>query len=83
MPKREIKEKLGALLEFAIFSHRWFQEGKPSFRAVDTHRPFTRGYHKLASLCAQCGCRLAWSDTCCIDKSSSAKLDEAIRSMFR
>ncbi|KAI8681067.1 HET domain-containing protein [Fusarium keratoplasticum] len=26
---------------------------------------------------------LAWSDTCCIDKSSSAELDEAIRSMFR
>ncbi|KAF5005200.1 hypothetical protein FDECE_8321 [Fusarium decemcellulare] len=24
-----------------------------------------------------------WSDTCCIDKSSSSELDEAIRSMFR
>ena len=25
----------------------------------------------------------AWADTCCIDKTSSAALDEAIRSMFR
>ncbi|KAM0418808.1 hypothetical protein ACHAPT_012249 [Fusarium lateritium] len=25
----------------------------------------------------------AWSDTCCVDKSSSCELDEAIRSMFR
>ncbi|KDR74939.1 hypothetical protein GALMADRAFT_249871 [Galerina marginata CBS 339.88] len=26
---------------------------------------------------------LAWIDTCCIDKTSSAELDEAIRTMFR
>lgn len=86
MPKREIIDKLGNLLKFAIFSHRWFQEGEPSFRAIDSRRPFTRGHHKLISFCAkaaQFGCKLAWSDTCCIDKSSSAELDEAIRSMFR
>ncbi|KIJ59765.1 hypothetical protein HYDPIDRAFT_118111 [Hydnomerulius pinastri MD-312] len=29
------------------------------------------------------GCRFAWSDTCCINKESSAELDESIRSMFR
>ncbi|KAI9566359.1 hypothetical protein HD554DRAFT_2278134, partial [Boletus coccyginus] len=86
MSNGDIKDKLGNLLRFAIFSHRWFQEGEPSFRAVDSRRPFTRGYHKLINFCekaAQFGCRLAWSDTCCIDKSSSAELDEAIRSMFR
>ena len=86
MSKGEIKNRLGELLRFAIFSHRWFQEGEPSYRAVDARRPFTRGYQKLTSFCetaAQFGCRLAWSDTCCIDKTSSAELDEAIRSMFR
>lgn len=86
MSKAEIKDKLGKLLRFAIFSHRWFQEGEPSFRAVDSRRPFTRGYHKLINFCAKAtrfGCKLAWSDTCCIDKTSSAELDEAIRSMFR
>ncbi|PPQ84828.1 hypothetical protein CVT25_015122 [Psilocybe cyanescens] len=29
------------------------------------------------------GCEFAWIDTCCIDKTSSAELDESIRSMFR
>lgn len=28
-------------------------------------------------------CKFAWIDTCCIDKTSSAELDESIRSMFR
>lgn len=28
-------------------------------------------------------CHYAWSDTCCIDKSSSAELEEAIRAMYR
>ena len=82
----EIRARLGRVLRFAIFSHRWFQEGEPGFHVVDSRRPFTRGYHKLLSFCqraAQFGCRLAWSDTCCIDKTSSAELDEAIRSMFR
>lgn len=86
MSRKEIKEKLGELLKFAIFSHRWFQEGEPSYQAVDSRRPFTRGYHKLINFCeeaARFGCKLAWSDTCCIDKTSSAELDEAIRSMFR
>ncbi|KIJ10675.1 hypothetical protein PAXINDRAFT_138305, partial [Paxillus involutus ATCC 200175] len=45
-----------------------------------------KGFEKLMEFCkkaAEFGCNLAWSDTCCIDKSSSAELDEAIRSMFR
>ena len=86
MSKSEMRDRLGGLLRFAIFSHRWLQEGEPLLYAVDSRRPFTRGYDKLVNFCqraAQFGCRLAWSDTCCIDKTSSAELDEAIRSMFR
>lgn len=86
MSKGEVKDRLGNLLRFAIFSHRWFQDGEPSYRDVDSRRPFTRGYHKLIKFCekaTQFGCKLAWTDTCCIDKTSSAELDEAIRSMFR
>ncbi|KAF9222282.1 hypothetical protein BS17DRAFT_708932, partial [Gyrodon lividus] len=44
------------------------------------------GYDKLLRFCEKAqeyGCVLAWADTCCIDKSSSTELDEAIRSMFR
>lgn len=44
------------------------------------------GYDKLRSFCeraAEYGCEWAWADTCCIDKRSSAELDESIRSMYR
>lgn len=34
-------------------------------------------------LAADAGIRYAWVDTCCIDKSSSAELTEAINSMYR
>jgi hypothetical protein len=45
-----------------------------------------RGFQKIAQ-----SCRIArelelhwiWVDTCCIDRSSSAELSEAINSMFR
>ncbi|CCM01184.1 uncharacterized protein FIBRA_03232 [Fibroporia radiculosa] len=43
------------------------------------------GYDKLVAFCTKAkeyDCPFAWSDTCCIDKRSSAELDEAIRSMF-
>ncbi|EIW77448.1 hypothetical protein CONPUDRAFT_168372 [Coniophora puteana RWD-64-598 SS2] len=46
----------------------------------------TPGYEKLERFLAETsrrGIDFAWSDTCCIDKSSSAELDESIRSMFR
>ena len=44
------------------------------------------GYKKLERCCEEArrrGLHFLWSDTCCIDKSSSAELDESIRSMFR
>lgn len=43
-------------------------------------------YLKLAEFCRRAlenDCPLACSDTCCIDKSSSSELNEAIRSMYR
>ncbi|KAH8646637.1 heterokaryon incompatibility protein-domain-containing protein, partial [Xylariales sp. PMI_506] len=44
------------------------------------------GYVKIkqsASLAAQHGLHYIWIDTCCIDKTSSAELSEAINSMYR
>ncbi|KAF9236122.1 hypothetical protein BU15DRAFT_50492, partial [Melanogaster broomeanus] len=45
------------------------------------------GFQKLLRFCEKAksdyGCVYVWSDTCCIDKTSSAELEEAIRSMFR
>jgi hypothetical protein len=45
-----------------------------------------KGYAKIENSCkraAEDGLSYIWADTACIDKSSSAELDEAIRSMFR
>ena len=45
-----------------------------------------KGYRKIEMTCqfaAQKGINYAWVDTCCIDKSSSAELTEAINSMYR
>ncbi|OJA17479.1 hypothetical protein AZE42_03913 [Rhizopogon vesiculosus] len=44
------------------------------------------GYIKLERCCKEArrlGLQFLWTDTCCIDKTSSAELDESIRSMFR
>lgn len=44
------------------------------------------GYRKLefcVNRAAQDGLQYSWVDTCCIDKSSSVELSEAINSMFR
>ncbi|KAI1077521.1 HET-domain-containing protein [Whalleya microplaca] len=44
-----------------------------------------QGYRKIVLTCDQArrdGLEWAWIDTCCIDKSSSAELSEAINSMY-
>jgi hypothetical protein len=44
------------------------------------------GYTKIMMCCEQAaryGLRYVWVDTCCIDKTSSAELSEAINSMFQ
>ncbi|KAF8837962.1 HET-domain-containing protein [Paxillus ammoniavirescens] len=73
--------------KYAIFSHRWLNEGEPSFQDMLQERtPTGPGYDKFTRFCKianSYGCLFAWSDTCCINKESSTELEEAIRSMFR
>jgi hypothetical protein len=70
---------------YAILSHTWEKE-EVSFK--DMHSPIGRrkaGYFKIQKCCqraAQDGYQYVWIDTCCIDKSSSAELSEAINSMY-
>ncbi|KAI0010093.1 heterokaryon incompatibility protein-domain-containing protein [Xylariaceae sp. FL0662B] len=72
---------------YAILSHTWGEE-EVSFQDM-TNVPAARkkkGFAKIAGCCAQTireGLDWAWVDTCCIDKSSSAELSEAINSMFQ
>ncbi|KAI9146852.1 HET-domain-containing protein [Paramyrothecium foliicola] len=72
--------------EYAILSHTWGQE-EVSFKMMTSEPCYAKlGYQKIAmtcSLASKVALRYAWIDTCCIDKSSSAELTEAINSMFR
>jgi len=73
--------------EYAILSHRW-TDNEVSFQDIQPRRyrfsgkwpPKLEGTRKKAK---EHGYKYIWVDTCCIDKSSSAELEEAINSMFQ
>ncbi|KAF4457933.1 hypothetical protein F53441_286 [Fusarium austroafricanum] len=72
--------------EYAILSHTWEQE-EILFQDMGLESAQTKkGYAKLESCCRVArdnGFDYIWDDTCCIDKTSSAELSEAINSMYR
>jgi hypothetical protein len=72
---------------YAILSHTWDKE-EVSFQ--DMQQPSDAknklGYQKIEKCCAIArsdGFEYAWVDTCCIDKTSSSELTEAINSMYQ
>ncbi|OJA15680.1 hypothetical protein AZE42_08810 [Rhizopogon vesiculosus] len=83
-----IREEVKKRLRYAIFSHRWLSK-EPSYQDMskEVQADSTPGWKKLQEFCRKTlhdhRCHFAWCDTCCINKSSSAELDESIRSMFR
>lgn len=70
---------------YAILSHTW---GDEEVLFADLHTDSAKdkaGHKKIRYCCKQAavhGFDYVWIDTCCIDKSSSAELSEAINSMF-
>ncbi|KAL7946040.1 heterokaryon incompatibility domain-containing protein [Trichoderma barbatum] len=73
-------------IRYAILSHTW-REGEVTFADLQHHEKRTRaqGWEKIRRSCeiaAGLGFDYVWVDTCCIDKTSSAELSEAINSMF-
>ncbi|KAM3432243.1 hypothetical protein MY4824_006677 [Beauveria thailandica] len=81
----EVEEFFGsAIPEYAILSHRWLDD-EVSFQDLQSGLAASKaGYAKIRECCAQAvrdGLAYAWVDTCCIDKTSSAELNEAINSM--
>ncbi|KAH8706958.1 hypothetical protein GQ44DRAFT_777616 [Phaeosphaeriaceae sp. PMI808] len=73
---------------YAILSHTWGRdEEEVTFKDLENGTGKTKvGYHKIRfceKQAAKDELRYFWVDTCCIDKSSSAELSEAINSMFR
>ena len=73
--------------KYAILSHTWREdEDEVLFTDMEKGSAESKaGYQKLRYACKQAaaaGLEYIWIDTCCIDKSSSAELSEAINSMF-
>ncbi|KAL2203463.1 HET-domain-containing protein [Sarocladium strictum] len=76
-------------VRYAILSHTWhngevlFHDMAKSNLAQAQEKP---GFRKILYTCQQAassGLEYAWVDTCCINKTSSAELSEAINSMFQ
>jgi hypothetical protein len=83
---RQLEEFFGYNIpKYAILSHRWsndevtFSEyGRSSVRGKT-------GFQKIENACIQAikdSIQYVWIDTCCVDKSSSSELSEAINSMY-
>ncbi|KAK7214074.1 hypothetical protein V2G26_021252 [Clonostachys chloroleuca] len=84
---RELHEFLGSQVpNYAILSHTW---GDDEVLFNDIQRGTAekrRSYDKVINCCRKAsedGLQWVWIDTCCIDKSSSAELSEAINSMYQ
>ncbi|KAK3987304.1 vegetative incompatibility protein HET-E-1 [Cladorrhinum sp. PSN332] len=75
---------------YAILSHTWgTKNDELTLQELLNPFPHTHakgGFHKVQKTCEIALTRdklnHSWVDTCCINKSSSAELDEAIRSMY-
>ena len=70
---------------YAILSHTWEKEEVTYQDMQSPAAKLKAGYTKIERCCDQAvgdGYEYVWIDTCCIDKSSSAELSEAINSMY-
>ena len=74
---------------YAILSHTWGDAEilfHDLIKNAASELSESDGYEKIRSCCALAaagGYEYVWIDTCCIDKTSSAELSEAINSMYR
>ncbi|KAE8449095.1 hypothetical protein EG329_008478 [Mollisiaceae sp. DMI_Dod_QoI] len=83
----ELHEFFGANIPpYAILSHRW-GDSEVTFQDLQNGtRAQCPAWDKILGCCKRAqedGYNFVWIDSCCIDKSSSAELSEAINSMFR
>jgi hypothetical protein len=71
--------------EYAILSHRWGAEEVTFRDLINGTSKVKAGYGKIHFCGEQTrrdGLQYFWVDTCCINKSNSTELAEAINSMF-
>ena len=83
----EVQEFLESRVpEYVILSHTWREEEVTLQDLLSGKAPAKKGYSKLTGCCKKAkadGFTYCWIDTCCIDKTSSAELSEAINSMYQ
>ncbi|CAG8975659.1 hypothetical protein HYALB_00012317 [Hymenoscyphus albidus] len=86
----ELKDFFEPIPKYTILSHTWgdeevtFQEFTHDIDKLKVAQK--EGFKKIVDCLNQTlrdGYEYCWVDTCCIDKSSSAELSEAINSMFK
>ncbi|SPO03262.1 uncharacterized protein DNG_05944 [Cephalotrichum gorgonifer] len=84
----DIKFFSGDVPPYAILSHTWGEE-EVTFQDMErglVSASARKGFAKIRGCCDQAvrdGYAWAWVDTCCIDKTSSSELSEAINSMYQ
>lgn len=81
-----LKEFLGeSTPEYVILSHTW-DDDEVLFEDIQNGTAQSKkGFSKITNCCRQATMAAfdwVWIDTCCIDKSSSSELSEAINSMY-
>ncbi|KAI6012021.1 hypothetical protein EDC04DRAFT_2905063 [Pisolithus marmoratus] len=84
-----IQQVVEEFFGYVMFSHVW-QGEEPSFQDVKSksvwNLPDTPLNNKLRDFCREAsklGHNWAWSDTCCIDRSTSAILNQSLTSMYK
>ncbi|KFA68489.1 hypothetical protein S40285_05395 [Stachybotrys chlorohalonatus IBT 40285] len=77
----------GQIPPYAILSHTWTSEEVTLQEFGQPDACSKRGWRKILMLCdivkQASSIKYIWVDTCCIDKTSSAELSEAINAMFQ
>src|SRR5688572_27770666 len=88
VPLNETQEFLGDAPPYAALSHTWGGDevALAELKSPTISTSAKHGFDKIRRACelarTRDGLDYAWVDTCCIDKTSSAELVEAINSMF-
>jgi hypothetical protein len=88
-PQREtvLRQIIQEIVKYDILSHRQDDiTSEPSYQDICAGKQNTSKFKKLIQFCktlSKLGHKLAWVDTCCIDKTNMVELSEAIHAMYK
>ncbi|KAI6045469.1 hypothetical protein EDC04DRAFT_60648 [Pisolithus marmoratus] len=85
-----IRRVVASFFGYVMFSHVW-QGNEPSFQDVNAVKsiwnlpdtPLNQKLHNFCKETRRLGYNWAWSDTCCIDKTTSSTLNRSLTSMYK